>query len=70
MKRKCEDCGATPEVPECAEDDLVECHGCGKTICLNDCVWDSDEEKDLWWCFDCTEAKGNLVLVPMGAPSP
>lgn len=55
MKDKCEDCGATPELPECADDDLVTCHGCGKTICVNDCVWASDDDQDLHWCFDCTE---------------
>jgi hypothetical protein len=63
VKDACEDCGAKPDLPEFAnlpdyaDEDLVECHGCGKTICMNDCVWSSDDDRGLHWCCSCTEKR-------------
>jgi flavoprotein len=58
MKDACEDCGAKPELPEYADEDLVECHGCGKTICMNDCVWSSEVDPERYWCCSCTDKRG------------
>jgi len=63
MKDECEECGYEPEVDEAAgitlDLDLAECEGCKRTICVNDCAFDSscDDGVELYWCCDCVEAK-------------